>query len=149
MEPLLKDWLTIGLSSAAFIVSCASFVLSWQNFRRDRSHLRITLKFEDRPQQQAQYEVTITNDGRRSAKLIEVAALLWFRKRHIIYQQDTSLGEGEQKSIIVPLAMIHSISTPLSIRAFQARDSVGHIYCRSTLRFILRIIMFPKQHDKV
>jgi hypothetical protein len=46
MDPLLKDWLTVGFSSAALIVSCASFYLSLRNFRRDRSHLKVSLDFE-------------------------------------------------------------------------------------------------------
>ena len=134
MDPLLKDWLTIGFSSAALIISCASFILAWRNFRRDRSHLKLTLEFENRRSHESQYKVTITNDGRRSATLTEVNVLLWFREPHMIYKQDTLLEEGKQKPILVPLAMIPSISTPLLIRAFEARDSVGHSYRKSTFR---------------
>ena len=140
MDPLLKDWITIGFSSAALIISCASFILSWRNFRRDRSHLKLTLEFENRRHQERQYKVTITNDGRRSATLTEVNVLLWFRKQHTIYKQDTLLEEGKQKPILVPLAMIPFISTPLLIRAFEARDSVGHKYRKSTLRLFWNII---------
>ena len=140
MDPLLKDWITIGFSSAALIISCASFILSWRNFRRDRSHLKLTLEFEGHRNQDGQYKVTITNDGRRSAILTEVDILLWFQGRHNIYHQDTDLAEGKQKVIYVPLAMVPSVSNPLRIRAFEARDSVRHTYRKNTLKLLWKVL---------
>lgn len=68
------------LSMIALVFSCLSLFLSWRNFLRDRSHLKVSLDFTHRQNQGSQYHVVITNDGRRTATLVKVDALLWFRK---------------------------------------------------------------------
>lgn len=146
MDPLLKDWLTIGFSTVALLISSVSLFISWRNFRRDRSHLKLTLEYERQAGPEGQYQLTVTNDGRRAATLTEVNALLWFRERCTVYQQSTPLEEGKQKRILVPLAMIPSLSTPLRVRAFEARDSVGNRYRRSTLGLLLKIL--NRGHDR-
>ncbi len=124
----------------AFIVSCTSFYLSWKNFTRDRSHLKLALDFTSHAKRGNQFQVTITNDGRRTASLTRVDALLWFRKRQTVFQQQTVLTEGDLKEIFVPTAMIPSISNPLTVRAFEVRDSVGNEYRASALWLFWKII---------
>ena len=135
-----KDWITIGISSAALIIRISSFILSWRNFRRDRSHLKLSLDFENLPKQGSQFKVTITNDGRRTATLVRVDALFWFRKREIFFAQETTLTEGAHKKLSAPLARFSSISSPLAVRAFEAEDSVGNKYRAGTLRLLYKII---------
>lgn len=140
MDPLLKDWLTIGFSSAALIVSCASFYLAIRSFRRDRSHLKLSLDFENLQKQGNQFKIRITNDGRRTATLIKVNALFWFRKRENFYEQETILTEGAHKLLSAPIAGFPSISSPLSFRGFEAVDSVGHKYRAGIFRLLYKII---------
>ncbi|MCI0556652.1 MAG: hypothetical protein L0287_37410 [Anaerolineae bacterium] len=140
MDPFLKDVLTIGLSSCALLISSISLIISWRNYRRDRSHLKLSLDFASHEKQGKRFLVVITNDGRRTATLTRVDALLWFRKHQTIFQQQTVLTEGGSKEILIPQAMFPSISSPLAVRAFEAVDSVGHKYRSSTLWLYWKIL---------
>ncbi|HXD09291.1 MAG TPA: hypothetical protein VN653_04450 [Anaerolineales bacterium] len=128
------------VSMIALVFSCASLYLSWRNYVRDRSHLKVSLDFENLPKQGSRFEVTVTNDGRRTTTLVRVDALFWFRQRENFFEQETALTEGMHKKLSAPLARFSSISNPLAIRAFEAVDSVGHKYRAGTLRLLYKII---------
>jgi len=127
MDPLLKDWLTIGFSSAALIVSCASFILSWRNFRRDASRLKIKLDFEVYPGYGSSYTVRITNVGRRPSSITSVYARLKNGKRYPVYEGTTLLAETQFKDLSVPMAGFQN-EHPLYIRAFEVEDTTGKVY---------------------
>lgn len=125
----------------ALLISCASFYLSWRNFRRDRSHLKLTLDYE---KQKRQYRIAITNDGRRVATLDKVDALLWFRRQQTVFEHETELTEGKQKNIFVPLVMLPGISNAPAVRGFEAVDTRGNKYRASTFKLYWKIL-FQKQ----
>ena len=129
------------LSMVALVFSCASLFLSWRNFMRDRSHLILTLEYENRGRQ---FHITVINDGRRSATLVRVAALFWFRKREVFFEQETTLTEGTHKKLSAPLARFSSISNPLAVRGFEGVDSVGHTYRAGTLKLLYKMIATKK-----
>jgi hypothetical protein len=127
----------------ALLVSCASFYLSWRNFRRDRSSLKLSMDFEGRPDHGLSYRVTVTNNGRRPATLMEVRALFWFRESQVVFEQETLLEEGRNKVIFVPFAMI-PFPNPLAVRGFEARDSLGNKYHTNTLGLYWKILLTQK-----
>jgi len=127
MDPLLKDWLTIGFSSAALIVSCASFYLSWRNFRRDASRLKIKLGFEVHPGHGSNYTVRIINVGRRPATITNMYARLKNGKRYPVFETTTLLAETQFKDLSVPMAGFRD-EHPLYIKAFEVEDITGKVY---------------------
>lgn len=127
MDPLLKDWITIGFSSAALIVSCASLILSWRNFRRDSSRLKISLDFEVHPGRGSNYTVKITNVGRRPASIANVYARLRNGKRYPVFEMTTPLAETQFKDLTVPMAGFRN-EHPLYIKAFEVEDTTGKVY---------------------
>lgn len=127
MDPLLKDWLTVGFSSAALIVSCASFFLSWRNFRRDASRLAIKLGFEVHPGRGSNYTVRITNIGRRPASIAKVYARLKNGNRYPVFDTTTLLTETQFKDLTVPMAGFRD-EHPLYIRALEVEDTTGKVY---------------------
>lgn len=127
MDPLLKDWLTVGFSSAALIVSCASFYLSWQNFRRDTSRLKINLEFDVHPERGSNYTVKIINAGRRPAAISKVYARLKNKKCYSVMDTATLLAETQFKNLSVPMAGFPN-KHPLDIIAFEVEDTTGKVY---------------------
>ncbi|MBI3166595.1 MAG: hypothetical protein IPG44_06450 [Anaerolineales bacterium] len=129
------------LSMIALVFSSLSLLLSWRNFRRDRSHLKLSLVFETHGKlADGQYLLTITNVGRRPATLVKVDAVFWFQKRHNIFSQETVLAEGARKSLSVYLVFFPSISNPLAVRTFEAADSLGTKYRTNTLGLIYTVL---------
>lgn len=127
MDPLLKDWLTVGFSSAALIVSCASFYLSWRNYRRDSSRLKINLEFDVNPGRGSAYTVRMINVGRRPASITRVYARLKNGKRYPVMDTTTVLAETQFKDLSVPMAGFRN-EHPLYITAFEVEDTTGKVY---------------------
>jgi hypothetical protein len=127
MDPLLKDWLTVGFSSAALIVSCASFYLSWRNYRRDSSRLKINLEFDVNPGRGSAYTVRMINVGRRPASITRVYARLKNGKRYPVMDTTTVLAETQFKDLSVPMAGFRN-EHPLYIIAFEVEDTTGKVY---------------------
>lgn len=144
MDPLLKDWITVGFSSAALIVSCASFYLSLRNFRRDRGHLKLSIDFGTKGNDLGAvydgYILTITNDGRRPVIFSAVYANFWFRNSESVYAKKTTLQEGEAKTILVAIpGFFIGISHPLAVRKLTVKDSIGNVYRINTIRLFWKI----------
>lgn len=120
-----KDWITIGISISALLVSLSSFILSVRNFYRDRSHLKLKVTYK---KEKKEFQLLVTNDGRRTAVLQEVNAKLWFHKPHSITKTVNDLTEGKQKSYSIPLAMFSDVSSPFRIRGFEVLDTHNNHY---------------------
>lgn len=149
MDPLLKDWLTIGFSSAALIVSCASFILSLRNFRRDVSRLKVILGFEVHPGRGSAYTVRITNVGRRPASVTKVYAHHKDGNRYPVSDATTLLTETQFRDLTVPMAGFQD-DHPLDIRAFEVEDTSGKVYIARTRKLWWRIRKIWKpEFDKV
>lgn len=131
MDPLLKDWLTIGFSSAALLLSISSFILSWRNYRRDMSRLKINLSYEVQHGRGGGYMVRITNVGRRPASVAKVYARLKNGKRYPVMDAATLLAETQFKDLSVPMAGFRN-EHPLYIRSFEVEDTAGNVYTART-----------------
>lgn len=119
------------LAIFAFVLSSFSLFLSWKNYMRDRSHLKLQVTYK---KANKEFQLLVTNDGRRIAVLQEVSALLWFGKRHTITTTLYDLTEDRQKSYSIPLAMLPGISSPLRVRGFIVMDTRGNTYRVSTFK---------------
>lgn len=131
MDPVLKDWLTIGFSSAALVVSISSFILSWRNFQRDTSRLKVQLSYEVQHGRGSGYMVRITNVGRRPASVTGVYARIKNGKRYPVMDTTTLLAETQFKDLSVPMAGFGN-EHPLYIKAFEVEDSSGKLYKAQT-----------------
>ena len=116
------------LSIFAVFISSISLYISWRNFRRDRSHLKIKLDFKVHPGRGSEYLVNIVNDGGRTTTVTKVFARLKSKKRYPVFDGPTPLGETQSKEISVPMAGFKSLLHPLGIRAFEVEDSTGKVY---------------------
>lgn len=130
-----SDWIAFG----ALIISLIALWVSWLTYRRDKSHLKLTLKFQGNSTSNGKYHITITNDGRRPSTLSEVAAHIGFRKRQVFYEQEITLDEGKTKSISA-LLQLFRVRHPLEIMSFEARDTTGKKYRAFTLLIVLQIL---------
>jgi hypothetical protein len=115
------------LSILAVILSATSLYISYRNYRRDVSHLKILLGFEVHPGRGCNYTIKITNVGRRPASITWVYARLKNGKRFPVFDATTLLAETQFKDLTVPMAGFQNVH-PLYIRAFEVEDTTGKTY---------------------
>lgn len=116
------------IATVALLFSCASLYLSWRNFDRDASRLKIRLDFEIQPGLGSMYIVRFTNAGRRPSTVIKVHARLKNGKRYPVFDAPTRLEETQFKELTVPVAKFGALPHPLHITVFEVEDSAGKIY---------------------
>ena len=115
------------LSIIAVILSATSLYISYRNYRRDTSRLKIVLGFEVHPGRGSNYTVKITNVGRRPASIAKVYARLKNGKSYPVFDTTTLLTETQFKDLTVPMAGFRD-EHPLDIRAFEVEDTSGKVY---------------------
>ena len=121
------------LSIIAVFLSAMSLYISYRNYRRDTSRLKVVLGFEVHPGRGSNYTVRITNVGRRPSSITSVYARLKNRKRYPVYDGTTLLAETQYKDISVPMAGFRN-EHPLYISAFEVEDTNGNVYKARTWR---------------
>ncbi len=122
----------------ALLVSCASFYLSWRNFQRDTSRLKIVLGFEVQAGSGGRYTIRVINVGRRPASIARVYARHRDGSRHSVFDIATLLAETQFKDLTVPMAGLQD-NHPLDIRAFEVEDISGKVYKAHTWKLWWRI----------
>jgi len=115
------------LSILAVMLSAISLYISYRNYRRDVSHLQISLRFDVSPGRGSEYIVRVTNDGRRPASIIRMSARLKNGEQYPVFDTLTLLTETQFKEVSVPMAGFRN-EHPLYIRAFEVQDSTGRVY---------------------
>lgn len=115
------------LAILALLISSASFYLSWRNYHRDTSRLKIRLDFRTHSGRGNEYLVNVTNVGRRTTTISKVYARLKDKKRFPVFDSSTPLGETQSKEISVPMAGFND-EHPLYIRVFEVEDTTGKVY---------------------
>lgn len=125
------------LSIFAVVLSSFSLFLSWKNYMRDRSHLTLKMMYK---KVNKEFQLLVTNDGRRIAVLQEVNALLWISRTHTITTTTYELAEGKQKTYSVPLAMFPGISNPFRVRGFVVMDTRGNSYRVTIFKIYWKIL---------
>jgi len=115
------------------------FLTSWLNFRRDRSNLKITLKFHLKTGRGTSFSVYLVNKGRRPVSVNEVLLRLksneaWLPSRGSL-DSPIKLEETESREICFPLYDVRDkISTPLDIRCVEVKDTAGKKYTQGLSR---------------
>ena len=115
------------LSIIAVILSATSLYISYQNYRRDTSRLKVKLDFDVTPGRGSKYTVRVANVGRRPASIVKVYARLKNGERYPVFDTLTLLAETQFKDVSVPMAGFRD-KHPLYIRAFEVEDTTGKVY---------------------
>jgi hypothetical protein len=121
------------LSILALMLSTASLYISYRNYRRDVSHLKIDLHFDVSHRRGSEYTVRVTNDGRRPASIVRMVARLKNGEQYPVFDTLTLLTETQFKEVSVPMAGFRN-EHPLYIRAFEVEDTTGKVYKARTWR---------------
>lgn len=136
------------LSIIAVILSATSLYISYRNYRRDTSRLKIKLGFEVHSGRGSNYTVRIINVGRRPASITNMYARLKNGKRYPVFDTTTLLAETQFKDLSVPMAGFRD-EHPLYITAFEVEDTTGKVYKARTwtLWWHIRKIWKPESPD--
>lgn len=118
-------------SIAAILISAASLYLSYRNYRRDTSRLKILTRFEASAAHGCLYTLTMVNVGRRPVTVTKVLACLKGRQRFPVFDSTTLLAETASREIIIPMTGFGN-KHPLTITAFEVQDSSGKVYVSQT-----------------
>lgn len=136
------------LSILAVLLSVTSLYISWRNFHRDSSRLKVMLEFEVFPGSGSSYTVRMINVGRRPASVIRVYARLKNGKRYPVMDTTTLLAETQFKDLSVPMAGFRN-EYPLYITAFEVEDSTGKTYKARTWKLWWRIRKIWKPGNEI
>ncbi len=138
------------LSILAVLLSATSLYISYRNFRRDSSRLKVNLEFDVDPVHGSAYTVRMINVGRRPASITKVYARLKNGKRYPVMDTTTLLAETQFKDLSVPMAGFRN-EHPLYITAFEVEDSTGKVYKARTwkLWWYIRKVWKPEIDGKV
>ena len=129
----LTDMPTL-LSILSLLVSILAFIYSYMAYRRDRSKVKIDVKFHLLSGHGTEFIVTVTNVGRRPLQIDDV--ILSIRsgiKLRPIFFNPIMLHEAENKDFVFSL---HShkehFQDPLDFRYIEVVDSLGNRYVYPT-----------------
>ncbi|MBU2611577.1 MAG: hypothetical protein KJ606_11645 [Chloroflexi bacterium] len=117
------------LATLALILSTISLYVSWRQYRRDVSRLKIRLDFQVFIGKGSAYLVYITNTGRRPATVSKVYARMRGEGHYPVFDAKRLLAETETLDLSVPLAgFTSSLRHPLDITMIEVEDSAGKVY---------------------
>ncbi len=119
------------LAVLAVLLSAISLYVSYRTYRRDVSHLKVSLNYDADPLHGDGYTVRIINDGRRPATITHVFARVKSGKRYPVMDTVTRLGETEFRDLPVPMAGFGN-GHPSAIRAFEVEEATGKVYKAAT-----------------
>jgi hypothetical protein len=121
------------ISIFAITISALSLYLSWSQFSRDRSHLRLGLKIENDASKGPAFVISIVNVGRRSTTIARGYALVSSGKRFPVYDTPTVLEERKTLQFTVYFYdFFRSLSSGYFIEAFEVEDTAGKRYAVKT-----------------
>ena len=112
----------------ALFISAVSLYMSWRQFDRDRSWLKLGLEFHLKSGRGSSYSLKIVNIGRRPVTIIKCYARLKSGKAYPVYDRPTILNETNNLNVDIPLYDFRStIIHPLDIVAFEVEESTGKL----------------------
>jgi len=91
------------LSTLALVISCASFFLSWRQFVRDASRLKLYLNYE-RETGSGSFKLTIINDGRRPVTIEKIYLVATDNKRYSVLAGNFELEESQPYDVSIVLS---------------------------------------------
>ena len=114
------------LSIFAVLVSSLSLVLSWRQYARDRSRLKMKLSIKDDMKNGPTFLVSAVNDGRRPVTVVRGVALVESGHYYPVYDTRIELKENDAFEFSVPFSgFFKSMSSGDFIKAFELEDSTG------------------------
>jgi hypothetical protein len=115
------------LSIVALVLASISLYVSWRQYERDRSHLKLSLQFQVQTGQGSAYILTIVNSGRRPATIQKCFAKLKDDPTYYpVFDKSTVLTETQAQEISIPLyGFRESLSHPLDIELFAVEDTTS------------------------
>ncbi len=137
-----------NISIVALILSGISLFISWRQFDRDRSRIKLSLEFLVETGMGSAYILDITNTGRRITTITQCYAKLASNSTYYpISDTETALGETQNTEVVVPLhGFKNSISHPLDIELFAVEDTTGkrHIIKTASVRKEINRVWTPE-----
>jgi len=121
------------IAAVALVISAFSLYLSWRQYSRDRSHLRLSLRFELTTGQGSSYVLRVVNAGRRTANIDSCYARFRSGRRYPVTDKPMMLEETHATEVSIPLyGFRNSISHPLDLVAFEVRETTGAVHTIKT-----------------
>jgi hypothetical protein len=124
MNPLTKDIITIGFSSASLLISIISLSISILGFRRSGSLIKLALDF-DRQSSSNTFLLTITNNGFHSVKIARIL-LICGNRIFPAHLDAFELGYGDT-TIKISMAGYNEFR-PLEVDAIDVIDIANRVY---------------------
>ena len=114
------------LSILAVAISGISLYISWRQYSRDRSHLKLGLKVQEDIRNGPTFIISVVNVGRRPTTIVRGYALVSSGKRYPVFDTPTVLEETKTLEFSVPFAGFEkTFSFPYIIKAFEIEESTG------------------------
>jgi len=114
----------------ALVISAISLFISWRQYSRDSSQLKLSLQFHVKSGQGSAYTLRVVNSGRRPATVLKCYARLKSGKAYPVYDTPRNLEETDSLEVDIPLyGFKNSITHPLDIVAFEVEETSGRT-CR-------------------
>jgi len=134
----LLQWICIGISN---VIAGLALLVSWFEYRRNRSHLKIRLQFHLKTKEsEAAFLVSVVNSGRRPVSVEKVLLRLrsgetWNYPPRDLYGKDArpiELAETIPYPYLFPLQLMpRTANGPLDIKQVEVYDTLGKKYiCR-------------------
>jgi hypothetical protein len=136
VKPEVIPWIAIIISMLSLAVSTLSLYLSWRAFHRDRSDLRVTLKYHPKTGKGTSFRVLLVNHGRRPVHVERVLLRLESGKE-LLYEltKPIVLQETQSHEFWFPLNDHRAdIRSPSEIKRAEAYDTRGNRYTFPSFR---------------
>jgi hypothetical protein len=119
---------SIVVSIFALSISAISLFISWRQYSRDNSRLKLSLEFHLKSGQGSGYTLRIVNTGRRPVTIYKCYARLKSGKVYPASVGERYLDETEPWEIFISLNTYKDlIGHPLDIVAFEVEETTGRI----------------------
>jgi hypothetical protein len=119
------------LAVLALLISAISLYISWRQYSRDRSHLKLSLDIEEDVTRGPAFMIQVVNAGRRQATVVRGYARVSSGKRYPVFDTQTVLEETDSLQFKVYFAdFFRTFSSKYYIQAFEVEDTMGR---RSTV----------------
>lgn len=136
MEPLLKDILTVGFSTASLIISIISLTVTLLNYRRQGGMVKLDLDYE-KISGNGTFILHIANEGFHSIKINNIRMITGNHPLSFSHE-GFELNYGQETNIKLSLAGYADIH-PLEISRIEIVDVSGKVYKIKTRKLAPKI----------
>ena len=120
------------LAVLALLISAISLFISWRQYSRDRSHLKLSLDIQKDVTKGPAFIIQVVNSGRRQTTVARGFARVSSGKRYPVFDTLTVLEETDTLRFTVYLYdFTKTYSSKYYIQAFEIEDTTGR---RSVVR---------------